>query len=578
MPKNENDTTTATARAPRSRVASASRTRSAKGAPPAQAASGAKRGRAPAAAPADQPVPTPPARRGRSAAAPASETTVAASPAAEPVRRKGRRGAAAPPEIAEVASPAEVAVGSAAEEVVVGSAPAVTVEPDMSAPADGADAPEIAKAPPAETHAGTEQTGIAAEEPTAAVGEGTQESEPAGGIDAALDAVPPPSALLTCELSGPLRATVKVQAIKAVLGMVVAGLPTRMTLPVLSHVLLTAEGEGQLRITATDLDTTVTRRIPAVLEGGGAALVSGKKLHEIVKELPDPCSLSISLAGEEVVLVCDATRTRFRLPTLPVDEFPSPPRVRWDEDGFNVGAGVLVEMISRTSFAASTEETRPILNGVLWELRADGMTMVATNGHRLSSASVESGTGHADQLILFPHGLKLVSALAGGSDQPLRIAHTQNHAGFRGDGWEVLTRLIEGPYPNWRQVVPQDNDKVLIVDRVAFMAAVRRMAIIAETQTHRVRVSLKGATLSFSVANSGVGTGSEEIAVDYDGDPLEIGFNAMYLLEVLKYIPTGEVKITFKAPERAATIHPVLQGDEESVLTHDVLVMPIRLL
>ena len=139
----------------------------------------------------------------------------------------------------------------------------------------------------------------------------------------------------------------------------------------------------------------------------------------------------------------------------------------------------------------------------------------------------------------------------------VRVAHTQNHAGFRGDGWEILTRLTEGPYPQWRQVVPQDNNLVLTADRVTLMAAVRRMAIFADDKTHRIRLSLSGSTLAFSAWSSGVGTGSEEIAVDYVGEPLEIGFNALYLLDVLKYISTGEVKLTFKAPERAATLHPV---------------------
>jgi DNA polymerase-3 subunit beta len=394
--------------------------------------------------------------------------------------------------------------------------------------------------------------------------------------DVALDAVSSPL-VLTSELTGPLRCAVKVQALKSVLGMMASALPTRLSLPVLGHVMLAAEGDGQLRVTATNLDTTVTRRIAAVLEGAGAVLVNGRKLNKILKELPETCILNISAQDEEVMLVCDASRTRYRLPTLPVDEFPSPPKVMWDEDGFAVDAAVLAGMIARTAFAVSTEETRPILNGVSWELRPAEMTMVATNGHRLSAARVECGTGRTDDLILLPPALLRVASLAAESAPAIRVAHTQNHVGFRGDTWEVISRLIEGPYPDWRKVVPDDNDRALVADRAAFIAAVRRMGVLAEGQTHRIRLSLSGEMLTFSVANSGVGTGDQEIPVEYEGDPLEIGFNAEYLLELLGSIQTGEVKLTFKAPERAATLHPVLAPDEVCVITHDVLVMPLRL-
>jgi DNA polymerase-3 subunit beta len=141
----------------------------------------------------------------------------------------------------------------------------------------------------------------------------------------------------------------------------------------------------------------------------------------------------------------------------------------------------------------------------------------------------------------------------------------------------VFTRLIEGPYPNYEQVIPKDNDKQAIADRNLLTQALRRMAVVASDQTHRVRLSFNSGLLRFSVETPDLGEAHEELEVDFQGEPLEIGFNASYLLEVLKYMPTDDVKLTFKAPERAATIEPVAKEGEETP-RYFCLVMPLRLL
>jgi DNA polymerase-3 subunit beta len=140
---------------------------------------------------------------------------------------------------------------------------------------------------------------------------------------------------------------------------------------------------------------------------------------------------------------------------------------------------------------------------------------------------------------------------------------------------QIYTRLIEGPYPNYDQVIPKDNDKELIAEKGALNAAIRRMAIVASDQTHRIRLSLDGPVVKFSVQTPDLGEAHEELPVEYDGTSLEIGFNANYLLELLRYMPTDEVKMTFKAPERAATMQPVGNEDTPDFVC---LVMPLRLL
>ncbi|HEX6069270.1 MAG TPA: DNA polymerase III subunit beta, partial [Longimicrobiaceae bacterium] len=235
----------------------------------------------------------------------------------------------------------------------------------------------------------------------------------------------------------------------------------------------------------------------------------------------------------------------------------------------------LNQLISHVAFAVSTEETRPILNGVLWELREGEMRMVATNGHRLAKMTItREGTGGTGDLIVHPRALAQVQKLFSANDE-VEVARSENHLGFRGEGVQIYTRLIEGPYPNYDQVIPKDNDKVLVADKAALNGAIRRMAIVASDQTHRIRLSLGGPMLKFSVQTPDLGEASEEMPIEYDGAPLEIGFNANYLLELLRYMPADEVKLSFKAPERAATMEPVGNEDTPEFLC---LVMPLRLL
>jgi DNA polymerase-3 subunit beta len=307
------------------------------------------------------------------------------------------------------------------------------------------------------------------------------------------------------------------------------------------------------------------------VEAGGSITAPARKLQEIARELP-PAPVALAAQGDAITI--SGGRSRFRLNGLSREEFPEYPVVSFENSWKATGAE-LNDLISHVAFAVSTEETRPILNGVLWELGPTEMRMVATNGHRLARMTIpRSGAGTEGQLIVPPKALSQVQKLFK-PDQEVEIARSDNHIGFQGGGVQIFTRLIEGPYPNYDQVIPKDNDKVLIVDRTALNGAIRRMAIVASDQTHRIRLSVGGPMMKFSVQTPDLGEGSEELPVEYTGDPIEIGFNANYLLELLRYIATEEVKMTFRAPERAATLEPLGNEDVPDFLC---LVMPLRLL
>ena len=351
---------------------------------------------------------------------------------------------------------------------------------------------------------------------------------------------------------------------------VAASIPTRTTLPVLSNILVEATEEG-LRLAGTDLDIAVSTVVSADVEEPGAVTLPAKKLVEIVRELPSS-AINIESAGEQrVTLECG--RSRFKLLGIPRDDFPSFPQVSFD-DAWTMTSGDLQNLINHVAFASSTEESRPILNGVLWEMREDHMRMVATNGHRLAKMDVPVSGGSASaDLIIPPKALEQIRKLFGPADE-IDVARSDNHLGFRSGSTLIFTRLIEGPYPNYDQVIPRDNDKAATIDKQTLAAAIRRVGVVASDQTHRVRLSFSAGTLKFSVSTPDLGEAQDEIQVSYEGEPLEIGFNATYLLELLKFMPTDEVRFTLKAPERAATIEPVGWDDPASYLC---LVMPLRL-
>jgi DNA polymerase-3 subunit beta len=367
-----------------------------------------------------------------------------------------------------------------------------------------------------------------------------------------------------------MRFTISREKLQEGLAAVAPAVPSKTTLPVLANLLVQTTEKG-IRISGTDLDIAVSTEVTADVEAAGAITIPAKKLSEIARELP-PAPVKISATGDQrITLECG--RSKFKLLGLPKSEFPSFPAVQF-EKAMRIPSGDLQKLISHTAFAASTEESRPILNGVLWELRAEHMRMVATNGHRLAKMDVPvKGIGPNSDLIIPPKALEQIRRLFP-AEEELEVAQGENHLGFRSPFTSVYTRLIEGPYPSYDQVIPKDNDKFAILDKQAFSGALKRMSVIASDQTHRIRLSFNSGMLKFSVSTPDLGEAQDELPVRFTGDPLDIGFNAAYLLEILRYMPTDEVKMTFKAPERAATIEPEGWSDSAKYLT---LLMPLRL-
>jgi len=272
-----------------------------------------------------------------------------------------------------------------------------------------------------------------------------------------------------------MRFTITREKLQEGLQAVAASIPSKTTLPVLANILVETTDRG-IRLSGTDLDIAVSTEVSADVEAHGAVTIPARKLSEIARELL-PSPVKIAAAGEQRITI-ESGRSRFKLLGIPRDEFPTFPSVKFD-GSWRARSSDLHTLIQHTSFAVSTEESRPILNGVLWELRSDYMRMVATNGHRLAKMELQvSGSGSHD-LIVPPKALDQVRRLFP-ADEELEIARGENHLGFRSPLTAVYTRLIEGPYPPYDQVIPKDNDRIAIADKQALMGALRRMAILAQ--------------------------------------------------------------------------------------------------
>ncbi|WP_419939078.1 DNA polymerase III subunit beta [Candidatus Palauibacter sp.] len=374
-----------------------------------------------------------------------------------------------------------------------------------------------------------------------------------------------------------MRFSITREALQKGLAASAAAVPTRAALPVLSNILIHAEDDA-VRLSGTDMSIFVSLSVPAEISEAGVVALPARQLLEISRVLDDaPVKFAAADGNRDGVATgvdIECGRSKFRLYGQAPDEFPDFPEIDF-ADGWEMSAGELQTLIERTSFAVSTEDSRPILNGILWQLRGAATVMVATNGHRLAKMSREldvSGPPAEADLIIPPKALSQVQKLYP-ADTVLQIARSENHLAFRSEDREVFTSLIEGPYPNYEQVIPSDNDKVAIVNRAALETAVRRVAVMADDSTRRVRLSFRSGDLGFKVQTPDLGEAEDALSLDYEGEDIQIGFNATYLLEVLRHMPEEDVRMTFKAPERAATFSPA--SDEPDYLC---LVMPLRIL
>lgn len=347
------------------------------------------------------------------------------------------------------------------------------------------------------------------------------------------------------------------------------------TIPILSNILIEAGSESAISLVATDLDVSLQTSCGADVTRPGAIVLQARKLFDIVRNLPDA---PISFSKEDndwVKVICGAAE--FKMVGQAKEHFPATPKS--SQKGLKVEATFLHDLINRTIYAITQEESRYALNGSLL-LYTDGQyQMVSTDGHRLAMAGTKenkSDDSEAKPLkVNVPKkALAELLKLTAGAEGSVDFSEDGNHLFFKLGHRELTTRLLAGQFPNYELVIPKGNDKTVALNCEKITQAIRRAALMADERSHGIKFELSNNRLEITSQSTDVGEAQEAIPIDYTGDKLTIGFNAQYFLDFLNVVGTGEVALEFKDEQSPVLMRPV--GDEK--YDYKYVVMPMRLI
>jgi DNA polymerase-3 subunit beta len=345
------------------------------------------------------------------------------------------------------------------------------------------------------------------------------------------------------------------------------------TMPILSNMLLVADGKG-IEIVATDLEIGLRGRYEAEIEKPGAVTVSAKKMFEIVRELPEE-NIQIRVEESNWVKIVSG-RSQFKLVGLPKEEYPNLPDVA-EEGMITIAGEALREMIKKTLYAAGDNDARYVLNGLFVHLSQGkgglNVRIVGTDGHRLSMIDRVVDAKHKEESVIIPKKamLELRRLLEEDESQEgFQIGFSKNHALFKRGDLVMVSKLIDGNYPNYQQVLPTQNTKLVTVSKDLITHAVKRVSILSKEKNNAVKLQLEKNQLTLSTNNPEVGEANEELAIDYKGDGLSIGFNSRYLMDVLTAMD-GE-NITLELNDALSPCLIKEAGNE----TYKCVVMPMR--
>jgi DNA polymerase III subunit beta len=347
----------------------------------------------------------------------------------------------------------------------------------------------------------------------------------------------------------------------------------KTTIPILANVLVKAEG-GELGIAATDLEIGLKSVCVSKTTVPGIVTLPAKRLYEIVRALPDKEIKFKRGEANWVTVTCGSSR--FRIAGLPQEDFPT-----LAEPKSVVGqipADVLAKLITRTIFAISTEDSKYTLSGALLLLKPGSITMVATDGHRLAhiekAEPLEDVTEEIKVLIPRKAMSELVRMISETADvERIGFARDDNHLFFDMGKRLLISRVLTGQFPNYEAVLPRNNDKIVTVNREEITAAVKRVAILSDERSRTIRLSLANGSMELTASHSDLGEAHETLAVDYEKDDLQVGFNYQYLLDFLTTADDADVSFEFKDSESAAQ----LRTQPPSEYNYRYVVMPMRI-
>lgn len=354
------------------------------------------------------------------------------------------------------------------------------------------------------------------------------------------------------------------------LHLVASVVPSKSTLPILETVRMDVSKDGVLTLTATDLDISVRTRQDASVEEGGKAAISARRLFDVVRELPEQ---EVSVSGDESHVELSCARGRYRFVGAPVEDFPELPEIDGEKQ-VKLDPQTLERMIRCTLYAVSTDETRPELTGVYFEIREQEMRLVATNGHRLARTGVQRSFKQEKEMLLPPKALNQLLRLIPDLKTDIVVSGSKSYARFGVGKTDLYSRLLEGPFPDYERVIPKSSSLSAVMNRSDFIASLRRILVLSDSQTRQVKMVFEPKRLQILAEYQGAGEACEEMPIDYDGQNLTIGFNGGYLLDMLKTFRDEKVTMKFDSSVSAGVFKPAEESPEEDLLC---LVMPLRL-
>jgi DNA polymerase-3 subunit beta len=357
----------------------------------------------------------------------------------------------------------------------------------------------------------------------------------------------------------------------------------KSTMPVLSNVLLSVDGPSVLRIAATDLYLALIGRVTVDVSKGGSIAVPAKDLAERIRMMPEgPLHVAAQENASTIIKAVGSAR-RYTLRGMPGDDFPPLPAPAEGSPSLALDVDVLQELVAKTHFSISSDETRAHLNSALFEWDGDVVRMVTTDGHRLSKMEVKVSGRQASATMLIPFKAiqelrRLCEDIAGepkdGKDAPkaqLQITQSGSSAFFQGGGMTFAVRLVDAQFPPYSQVIPQQSEKLVKVPRAALADSMRAVSVAASERTGGVKLSLASGSMRISTESPESGEGFDEVAIDYAGPPMTIGFNAKYFLDILGALDEEEVQLGFGGELDPAVVRPV--GPRQFL----AVVMPMRI-
>ena len=366
-----------------------------------------------------------------------------------------------------------------------------------------------------------------------------------------------------------MKLTIDRMSLLRPLGHVQSVVERRNTIPILANVVLRAE-EGELSLTATDMDMDIATEVGCSVMTSGATTMSAHLLYDIARKLPDGAEVEIAVNDGHAMV--SAGRSSFRLPTLPVEDFPA---ISSNElpVNFSLTAADMRDLIDATRFAISTEETRYYLNGIYIHKAESGeLCAVATDGHRLAMTrqALPSGAAQMPSIILPRKAVSELRKLLDDFDGDVLIGLSETRAEFRFGVVRLTSKLIDGTFPDYTRVIPVGNDRIMQVNVSAFSAAVDRVSTIASEKSRSVKMGLRSGVLTLSASNTDASSATEELEVSYDGPEMEIGFNARYLLDIAGQVNSDMVE--FALADQGSPSLVRAPGDEASLF----VLMPMR--